>query len=354
MAPDKTNNPKSTHNEPLPILFELRRRLWILLMIVLVVCVIGVAGYRIIEKVTWLEALYMTICVVSTLGLAIHPQTSLGTAFSILLAIVGISAAFYGVGAIIQIMVSREFQRARLQGKVWRKMEKMSNHMIIVGYGRIGRRIAQMLIEHRIPFVVLERDHDLVEEMEGDGLAVLHGDASHDEILEQAGLDRARGLIVVASSDAENVLVVMTARQLNTNVPIISRCDEETNRPKYERAGATRIIMPHASGATAMMLAATKPYVIDLLGMATGTSPSEYRIRELIVPQASPVAGRTLKDLALSSRYGIMIIGISSPNEEMRFNPPADHGIADGDQLITVARDSDFHKFEKFLSNGAD
>ena len=145
MAPDKTNNPKSTHNEPLPILFELRRRLWILLMIVLVVCVIGVAGYRIIEKVTWLEALYMTICVVSTLGLAIHPQTSLGTAFSILLAIVGISAAFYGVGAIIQIMVSREFQRARLQGKVWRKMEKMSNHMIIVGYGRIGRRIAQTM-----------------------------------------------------------------------------------------------------------------------------------------------------------------------------------------------------------------
>lgn len=332
------------------LLQEMRRRLRFWLLVLLTIAGAGVVGYHAIDHCSWLQAAYQTVCVLSTLGQTSPPVNAYSKAFTIVLAIAGISSFAYAAGAIVQGIASEEYHRAVERGKVLRRMKKMSNHHIICGYGRISGIVIEHLRAQNLAYAVIERDSETFRQMEELGILGLLGDASHEEVLGQAGLERASAVIVATASDAENLLITMTARQLNPTIPIIVRCDEEANTPKFIKVGATRVITLNTSGASQIALAATKPYVIDLIDLATGTGNQEFQLRQLLVPDGSPVHGQTLRDLAFGSRFGVIVIGIKSRGQEMQFNPSANAQIAAGDMLITVGREEQFKQIESFLA----
>lgn len=343
--------PLPAHNNPNDLLREMRLRIQFWMLALLLIFGTGVVGYRLLEHLPWLEAIFKTICVLLTLGLPTHPSNQASTAFTIVLAIAGIGSFAYAAGAIVRTMVSDDFQRAVARRKVLRYMKNLENHHIICGYDRISEIIARHLVDQNHPYVIIERDDERFTEIRENGLVALHGDASHEETLQLAGLERARSIIVATSSDAENLLITVTARQLSAQTPIIVRCDIEANAPKFIRAGATRVITPNTSGAMQIALAATKPYVIDLIDLATGSGTQEFELRQLIVPSGSPAHGKTIKDLALGARFGIIVIGIKpSSGQELQFNPSAQAEIDSGDMLITVGREKNFRELEAFLA----
>jgi voltage-gated potassium channel len=331
------------------LLAELHARLRFWLLVLLTIAGAGVVGFRVIEHCSWLEAIYRTISVLATLGLPSYPPNNFAIAFVIILSICGISSVAYAASAVVRLMVSDEFHRASEQRKVTQRMKNLSNHCILCGYGRIGEIVSKQLQTQGIPFVIIDRDDEIVNRLEDEGILATRGDASHEETLERAGLARARSVIVVTSSDAENLLITMTARQFNPEVPIIVRCDEETNSPKLARVGATRVITLNTTGAAQMALAATKPYVIDLIDLATGTGRQEFQMRQIMVPDGSPAHEQTLINLALGSRFGVIVIGIKSRGQEMQFNPSADTCLSTGDTLVTVGREEKFRELEAFL-----
>ena len=331
---------------------ELRRRLQFWLCVLLIIAGAGVLGFHVLEHESWLDSVYMTVCILTTLGLSKHPASPASTFFTVVIAVCGISSFAYAAAAVVRVMVSEDFQVAVERGKVRRRMDKIKDHHIICGFGRIGEIVAQQLCSQGIRYAAIEREETAFGRIKELGGLGLRGDASHEETLLQAGLGVARALIVVTGSDAENVLITMTARQLNPDVPIIVRCDEESNAPKFVRAGATRVVTLNSTGANQIALAATKPYVIDLFDLATGTGKQEFEIRQLKIPGGSPALGRSLRQLALGSKFGVIVIGIKATGGEMQFNPSADATLAAGDVLIAVGREEKFRELEGYLGNG--
>lgn len=335
------------------LMHELRGKIRLWLLVLVGIALVGVFGYRTMEHCSWLDAVYNTVCVLTTLGLPRHPDNQAATAFTIMLALGGISTFAYAAGAVVRVMVSDEFQRSMHRRKVTLRMQHLQDHCIICGFGRIGEMVARQLLAEQIPFVIIERGEESFSHLETHDYLGLQGDAAHEETLTQAGLERARSLIVVASSDAENVLITMTARQLNPQVPIIVRCDEEGNAAKLTRVGATRVVTVDSTGAAQIALAATKPFVTDLIDLATGGGKQEIQMRQLLVPARSPAHGQSLRQLALGARFGVIVIGIKSLGQEMQFNPSADTSLAAGDTLVTVGREEKLRQLEASLAGKA-
>lgn len=329
---------------------ELRRRLQFWLVALLSIIGLGTIGYHAIEHTDWLTSFYQTVCILTTLGLPALPRTEGGLAFSAVLAIGGIGSFAYVAGALVQLIAAGDMQRAISRRRVLKRMDKLSDHFIICGFGRIGEKVGHQMRAQNLPFVVIERDEAVESRIEEEGFYSLRGDAASDDVLLSAGIERARGLVVVTNSDAENVLITMTARQLNKQIPIVVRCDKESNAPKFVRAGATRVITPYTTGAHQIALAATKPHVIDLFEVAASSGHPEFELREVGVPDGSPAHGRTLSELSLNRRFGVIVIGIK-PSEEakMRFNPSAESQLRGGDVIVAVGHNDRFAELERFL-----
>lgn len=342
--------PVQRRTPPTLMVSEFRRRIGFGIGVVLFFIVTGMIGFHFLEGVSWLESFYFTTSVLTTLGLPVIPSHRSTMLFTALFAIGGIGFFLYAIGFMAQMIFSREFQRMLVRRKALQRMKDLRNHYIICGFGRIGEKVARDLV-HMSDVVVIERDEQVLSRIELDGLNVVRGDASSEHILEQAGIQRARAIIVVTGSDAENVLIAMTAHQMAPNLPIVSRCEEEPNAIKMTRAGATRVVTLHDTGAAQIALAATKPFVIDLLALATGTGPQAFQLVELLVPEKSPIAGQTLRGLGLGSRLGVIVIGIKpAADTELHFNPPADAVIGEGDMMIAVGRADKLQEIENLLA----
>ena len=296
-------------------------------------------------------ALYYTISVLTTLGLPDLPKSSATLIFTSLLAMGGIGFFLYAITLMAQLIFSRDFQRILMRRKALQRMKQLSNHYIVCGFGRIGEKVARDLAQHGDTVIVIEREEQVLSRIEFDGFNAVRGDASSEEVLEQAGIERARAMIVVTGSDAENVLITMTAHQMVPTLPVVARCEEESNAIKMTRAGATRVVTLHDTGAAQIALAATKPFVIDLLALATGTGPQAFQIVELLVPEKSPLAGQTIRALGLGSRLGVIIIGIKpAAAAELQFNPRADSVVNTGDMMIAVGRAEKLQELENLLA----
>lgn len=343
-------NSAQRRTPPTFMVSELRRRIGFGIGVIVFFIAAGMAGFHFLEGISWLESFYYTVSVLTTLGLPIIPQHRSTELFTALFAIGGIGFFLYAIGFMAQTIFSREFQRMLVRRKALQRMKELRKHYIICGFGRIGEKVARDLV-HASDVVVIERDEAVLARMELDGLNVVRGDASSEQILDQAGIQRARALIAVTGSDAENVLITMTAHQMAPNLPVITRCEQESNSIKMSRAGATRVVTLHDTGAAQIALAATKPFVIDLLALATGTGSQAFQIVELLVPEKSPIAGQSLRTLGLGSRLGVIVIGIKPAGDpELRFNPPADAVINPGDMMIAVGRADKLQELETLLA----
>lgn len=323
------------------------RHLKISMSVLLLLVSAGSCGYMFIENWPFLDALYMTVITLGTVGFKeIHDLSDGGKIFTMILIVVGVSVIGYIVGSLAQIMFEGQIQRVMGRKKVEKMIEKLTDHYIICGYGRIGSLICREFTSNKLSFVVVEKNMETTEKLEEEGYLHMKGDATLDETLLKAGIKRARGLISVVTSDTENVYITLTARGLNPDLYILARSGEEGSDLKLKRAGANKVVSPYIIGGTRMAQSILRPNVVDFIEIATGSDHLDLQMEEITIPPHSAFAGETLVSSGFRKETGVIIIGIKKSNGKMVFNPHSQAKIEGNDTLIVLGEPSAILKLE--------
>jgi voltage-gated potassium channel len=307
----------------------------------------GTVGYVVIEGWNTWDAFYMTVITVTTVGYReIHDLSLAGQAFTVVLLFGGVGAALYAFTLVAAAVVEGGLPN-RLQ---WRRrarmLETIRDHFIICGYGRIGTTVAAQLRREHVPFVVIERDPVRCQSALDDGAVAIEADASREDVLRRAGIERARGLIAVVGTDAENVYAVLSAHVLQPNLFIVGRAETEDAVQKLKRAGANRVISPYQIGAVQIAQTALRPAVVDFVALATSSESLELAIEEIAVSAASALADRSILEANLRQRFGVIVVGIQRQDRTMEFNPEPDTAIRAGDKLVVLGRPHSLKRLE--------
>ena len=225
-------------------------------------------------------------------------------------------------------------------------LDTIKDHFIVCGYGRIGSIVASELRRQSIPFVVVEHDSQRAHSAVERGMLVVEADASREEVLKQAGIDRARGLIAAVGTDAENVYAVLSARVLRPDLYIVGRAESEDSIRKLQRAGASRVISPYQIGAVQIVQTALRPAVVDFVQLATSSDNLDLSMEEITVAGGSSLADRSIVDVNVRQRYGAIVVAIQHENRQMTFNPESDVVIRAGDKLVVLGRPESLKRLE--------
>ena len=304
-----------------------------------------------IEGWDFLDSLYMTIITVSTVGYGeVREIGPGGRVFTVLLIVFGVSIITYTVSLVVETLVAGEIRSVLGRRKVSEKIKSLKDHYIICGYGRIGSIICKGLTRKAIPLMVIEKDEHVQEELEQDEILYLQGDATHEETLLEAGIEKAKGLVSVVSSDAENVYICLTARGLNPRLYILSRAEDEASERKLLRAGANKVILPYILGGRRMVQAIIRPTVSDFLESAVHDQSFELAIEEITVGEDSRLANRSLVNSGIRQEMDVIIIGIKEKDGEILFNPSSRTKIKSGDILIAMGRNKDLERLRKAVN----
>jgi voltage-gated potassium channel len=308
---------------------------------------LGTFGYRAIESWTLAEALYMTVITITTVGFQeVHPLSPEGRVFTMLLSLGGVFTVLYAATAAIRAIVSGEVRGEVRRQRMERTLADLKDHVIVCGYGRMGRLVCGEFSSLKMPFVIVERQAALLEGFALPHGIPLHGDATTDETLRRAGVDRARTLVTVAASDADNLYITMSARLLSEKLYIVARAEEEAAAKKLERAGASRVVSPYVIGGQRMAQAVLRPTAMDFIELATRHDYMELQIEETEVKPGSLLAGAQVKDSRLRKELGIIIVAIKKAGGHMIFNPDSETVIEGGDLLITLGHPQQLDRLE--------
>ena len=313
----------------------LRKRLIFALIFITCVVIAGSVGYMFIEGWNCLDSLYMTVITIASVGYKeIHDLSPNGRIFTIILIISGVGSVTYALTTIAKIVVEGEIQEIFGRKRLEKKIKELKNHYIVCGYGRMGRIICRELKEKDIKFVVIEKEPDTFES--GEETLVLKGDATKDENLKEAGIEKAKGLISVLPTDAENLFVVLSARELNPKLFIVARAGEEGSEQKLLRAGADRVVSPYHIGGLRIAHTVLKPAVVDFIEFATKSGNIDLQMEEITVQNNSKLAGLTLDECGIGRDLGIIVVAIKNASGDMKFNPTFRTAIKAGDTLIAL------------------
>ncbi|MEC4684147.1 MAG: potassium channel protein [Nitrospirota bacterium] len=324
----------------------MRKRAFLSLGLVFLVILSGTVGYSIIEGWTLFDSLYMTVITLSTIGYQeVRPLSYTGRAFTIILVFVGVGAVAYGINNGIRIVFEGEIQKAFGRRKLEKRLKSIKDHFIVCGYGRMGRIICSELKAKGVPFVVVEKEPP---ELDADEETVfVYGDATKDEILRHSGIEKARGLISVLSTDAQNLYVVLSARELNPSLFIVARAGEEGSGQKLLRAGADRVVSPYHIGGLRIAQTVLKPAVVDFLEFATKSGNLELQMEEVQVEEGSDIAGKTIHEAGVGRELGVIVVAIKRKDGDMKFNPVHNTLINAGDTLIAIGETEKLKALEK-------
>ncbi len=328
------------------------RRLKISIVILLLLLTLGTTGYVVVEGWGLLDALYMTVITLATIGFReVHDLTDQGRLFTMILIVFGVSTLGYLVSSMAQLMFEGQIQRIIGRKKVEKKIDALRDHYIICGFGRIGSMICRELAANDVQFVIVEHNTEVLEAIEDERYLWMKGDATQDDTLIHAGIEQATGLISVVSSDSENVYITLTARGLNPDLYILARSGEDGTELKLKRAGANKVVSPYAIGGMRMAQSILRPNVVDFIEIATASEHLDLQMEEISIPNDSDFAGHTLVTSEFRKQTGVIIVGIKKSYGHMIFNPNPHDKLDEGDTLIVLGDPTSVDKLEELIKH---
>ncbi|HSN60617.1 MAG TPA: potassium channel protein [Ferruginibacter sp.] len=314
-------------------------------LLLLAIVFIGTVGYILIEDYNFLEALYMTIITVASVGFnEVRPLSEPGRIFTIILIVMNIGLFAYFVGLLTHYFFDLEFINNYKKFKMENKIHHLKDHVIICGFGRNGKESAQVLHDNKIPFVVIEEKIDLPTDLNFKVPFFIKGDSTKDEILLEAGIKNARAVITTLPIDPDNLFVVLTARQLNPAVYLISRASQDTSVNKLKVAGANNVIMPDKIGGAHMATLVMLPDVVEMLSLMTVRNNVEFRVAEVKANKSI-----SLYELDLWKRTNCTILGIKDETNKYNINPPSSYQVNPGERLIVMGSDEQINEAKKII-----
>ena len=312
----------------------------------------GTIGFMWIEGYPAFDAFYMTLTTVTTVGYAeIRGLSHAGRVFNSFLILIGVTTIFLAVGAMTQTLIELELNQFFGKRRVRSMIEKLDGHIILCGFGRVGRGAAEELRKAGATFVVVDNNDERVERAIKSGMLAVLADASRDETLRDVGIARAKGLIATLASDADNLFVILSAKTMNPNLQLSARIAEESSEQKMRRAGADFVFAPYNSTGHRMAQALLKPHVLQFLDFTTQEGV-EVEIEQVRLTEKSAFAGRTLAEVDLRHQSGVVVLAIRRASGEMLFNPPPDAKMSAGDHLIAMGETRHLQKLEQLLLVG--
>jgi voltage-gated potassium channel len=324
---------------------------WLAVVFLVAIVAAGTLGYVVIEGWSVWDGFYMTITTVATVGFReVHPLSRAGEVFTVLLICGGVGTAFYTATLVATVVVEGGVHRHLERRAFTRMLEDLQNHFILCGYGRIGAIIAEDLARQGVPFVIIEREVERLAPALERGWLGLAADASREDVLRKAGIDRARGLIAAVGTDAENVYTVLTARVMRQDLFIIARVESDDAEPKLRRAGANRIVSPYQIGASHISQTALRPTVVDFVALATSAGHLDLSMEQVLVRPSSAYAGKNLIDAGFRQKFGVIIVAIKRADGPMEFNPAPESIIRTGDEMIVLGRPEHVKALEEEVS----
>jgi len=310
-------------------------RIAIALSILVVVFFIGSIGYHLLEDMGFFDGFYMTFITITTIGFAeLTNLSAAGRVLTMVLFVMGIGVISYIASQTTQLIFESEIFRKRAMKK---QLNKMEQHYIVAGYGRIGHRIAKVLTDANIPIVVIDNRESSIQRIRENKLLYVEGDAQDEDVLKEAGINRAKGLICTLSRDQDNVFVTLVGRELNPDIFILVRTNQHQNTRKILRAGANKVISPYEIGADRMANVILRPNVDQFMDRILGGTTQDHVFDEIKIFEGSQLAGKTLAEAQIRQKFFVVIIAIIPENKEnIRFNPGSDDKICVGDSLIVL------------------
>jgi len=333
-------------------------RFLIALLLLCLLVAAGTIGYRWIEGWPLGDSLYMTFITMTTVGFQeVRPLSAQGQHFTIIFLVLSIGTFGYSVTVLISFVFEGQILQAVRERRMRRTIRRIKDHYIICGAGDVGREIAREFQRARVRFLVIDRDPQASELARDESVTFVGGDASDDEVLLEAGIERARGLIAALPDDEANVFVVLTARQLNPRLMIVSQASERPTFRKLIKAGADRVISPKEIAGQRMASFILRPSLVNFLDVMVGGEELGMRIEEVPVSAGSPLIDKNLREAGIGQHTGAIIVGINGPDARTRVNPNATSTLSsvtlkEGDVLIALGNDEQLGRLTTFVKRG--
>ncbi|MBA2529067.1 MAG: potassium channel protein [Euzebyales bacterium] len=324
-----------------------RRLTAALVSFVLVVCG-GTVSYVAITDAGWLDALYMTVISVFTVGFSeTFPLGTDGRVVTMAVIVLGVASLGFATAAVVEFLVEGHLQDLLGRRRMDRQLAKLDGHTIVCGFGRVGRQVADQLAVEGRPVVVVDVAAERLQLARERGVTWVEGDASHEDVLVLAGLPRAAGVVACTADDAENILIALTAKGLHSRLFVVVRIKDEENEGKARRAGADRVIAPAAIGGRRIAALMTRPHVVDFLDVVTHGTDVDLVLEEVVVGQGSPLAGAALREADVRQRYGANVLAMRQVNEPvLRTRSDPGHVLCAGDLVVVIGSRDDLDRLQ--------
>lgn len=328
-----------------------RRRAGLAGIVVLAMIAVGVAGYMLIESMSFTDAFYMTIITLFTVGFReVKELSTAGMYFTIFFIVAGVGTLFFLISSFVELMLEEVFGEVMGRRRMSLKIKKIKDHYVICGFGRVGENICKELKDSGKEILVVEKDEKTAEQAISEGFLTVVGDATNLEVLEEAGVGRARGLVAALHTDADNLFVTLTARSMNPELFIVTRSVYPQTTDQLIYAGADRVISPYVLGAKRIANLLLKPSVCDFLDVVFHAESIEFRIEEMVVGKDSPYAGRTIGESRVKTETGALILALREPGQpRFNTNPDKNTRIREGDMLIVMGTAEQLEKIREKL-----
>jgi voltage-gated potassium channel len=331
---------------------RLALRFLIIMSAIVATLAIGTIGFVLVDpRFSPFDAFYMTLTTMTTVGYGeVYPLTHAGRVFNSFLIAFGVTTIFIAIGAVTQTIIEWEFGSVLNRRRNKKMIDKLKDHYIICGYGRVGRGAAAELAHSKTPFVVVDADPERVEMAMMSGQLAVAADATRDETLRQVGVERARGLVSALATDADNLFVLLSAKGLNAKLYVATRAAEEGTEEKMRRAGADAVFAPYAITGHRLAQSMLRPHVVQFLDFTTSDLGKDIAIEQVPVDPQSELVAKSIRDIQVGRDLGVIVMAIRKGDGQMMFNPPADTALKGGDYLIAMGRQANLDKLEKLLA----